>query len=81
MVTMAMIMISAAPTPDGLSSPNPPSSPSSQKQGVFKFITNKVVMDSVVHGLQSPCSGFPLHPRREEVTAHRTHKTYRAYNL
>lgn len=78
MVTMAMIMISAAPTPDGLSSPNPPSS---QKQGVFKFITNKVVMDSVVHGLQSPCSGFPLHPRSEEVTAHRTHKTYRAYNL
>ncbi len=75
MVTMAMIMISAAPTPDGLSAP------SAQKQGVFKFITNKVVMDSVVHGLQSPCSGFPLHPRSEEVTAHRTHKTYRAYNL
>lgn len=50
MVTMAMIMISAAPTPDGLSSPNPPSSPSAQKQGIFKFITNKVVMDSVVRG-------------------------------
>lgn len=44
MVTMAMIMISAAPTPDGLSAP------SAQKQGVFKFITNKVVMDSVVRG-------------------------------
>lgn len=78
MVTMAMIMISAAPTPDGLSSPSPLSA---QKQGVFKFITNKVVMDSVVRGLQSPCSGFPLHPRSEEVTAHRAHKTYRAYNL
>lgn len=50
MVTMAMTMIAAAPTPDGLSSRSPLSAPSAQKQGVFKFITNKVVMDSVVRG-------------------------------
>lgn len=47
MVTMAMTMIAAAPTPDGLSSQ---SAQSAQKQGIFKFITNKVVMDSVVRG-------------------------------